>query len=907
MRQHARSVLALSGCGALVVLAAALGPGARAELFALVLLVALGVMAFAPGRPAAATRNWRVMAGCVAAGTAHLLVNGARALSGLGTHDASALQTVGMLASSAFLAGAIALICRGPRRLNGSAVLDVLTVGLVVSLLVWVLLLAHLSESMPASDVAQAVLAVILVGTAWGFTTHLVLTGRGLPIQRLLWVGAETAISVGVILPLLQAHGRVSADTRSQAPLIFGLAVLAVVAAAEREGTVLFGATPTAASGAAGNEAGNELGRTGRVEREAEGLKAGARLAIQAASVSLLPFVAGLEALRQDWDTTEEALAAMLLLAPTALWRFRQLVSQRDQAVEAVAEGEAWYRSVVDHALEGIAVVTPDLRIGWVGGGEASVFGVSAQDKVGRPVATLLGPACSAYLKAHLAGALGSPGGVVEFESHAEHAEGGRRWLELRCVNRVDDPAVRGILVNFRDITRRKEAEQRLAYAARHDLVTRLANRAELLERLAEAEARCLTRSGRSALFFLDLDRFKVVNDSLGHQAGDQLLSIVAERLRRTVRGSDIVARFGGDEFAVLCEGLDGDAGVSIMGERIRVALGEPFDLEGQLVTVTASVGVRVLDGTTSQADEIIREADIAMYVAKEGGRDCAARWDEALQEKVRRRNIIDRSLRSALEHDELRLFYQPIVSLRTGQIEEVEALLRWQHPELGFLTPDHFIAAAEENGLIVPIGDWVLRTAVAQVAAWRRAGIESPAVAVNLSPRQLMIGDTVRSVNEALHSAGVGPSSLILEITESSLLDQTERAMHAVGELASTGVRIALDDFGTGYSSLAYLLRLPVGALKVDRMFVSRMGEDAHADALVAAVAGLGQSLGHPVVAEGVETPEQVRLLQELGIELGQGYLFGRPQPPEQLDRLLRSGPLLECVGLVAPVATVA
>jgi diguanylate cyclase (GGDEF)-like protein len=412
-------------------------------------------------------------------------------------------------------------------------------------------------------------------------------------------------------------------------------------------------------------------------------------------------------------------------------------------------------------------------------------------------------------------------------------------------------------------------------FRASHDQLTGLSNRQALHSRLTEALAD--PELSGVAVLFVDLDDFKTVNDSLGHSYGDELLTLVAERLRHSVREGDVVARLGGDEFAVLIEALGDEDRPAQVAERVLAALQTPFGLAGQRVTVNASVGIASQRGAAT-TDELLRDADLAMYEAKRRGKGRYAVYEQSMSEAVLARMALESDLRRALAGQELRAVYQPIVSTRTGSPLGFEALVRWSRPGYGEVSPASFIPAAEETGLVVPLDRWVLRTACRQVRAWQRQYDESLTLSVNLSAQHLHLGDVVSDTAAALASTGMPADRLTLEITESALLLDDAATRAALSGLKRLGVRIAIDDFGTGYSSLSYLRRFPVDGLKIDRSFVEALDDHSGDEPLVSAIVQLAATLGLSVVAEGVETHEQLAVLRGLGCEVAQGFLFDGP-----------------------------
>ncbi len=446
----------------------------------------------------------------------------------------------------------------------------------------------------------------------------------------------------------------------------------------------------------------------------------------------------------------------------------------------------------------------------------------------------------------------------------------------------------------LRDISERKAFEDRLEHQATHDPLTSLPNRTLLLDRLEVALARGRRHQSGIAVLFLDIDHFKVINDSLGHRLGDHLLIELSRRLRAALRPGDTVARFGGDEFVVLCEDLADEDGAIGVAERISEAATGTLEVDGSDVYVGVSMGIAYTTRCDEDAETLLRDADAAMYRAKDRGRGRFEFFDQEMRAHVIERLDIETSLRRALERRELRVFYQPKISLETGRIIGVEALIRWEHPERGMLAPGAFIGVAEETGLIVPIGLWVLEQSCRQVVRWQaeRPEMGPLNIAVNLSGRQLAHPDLVADIREVLATSGIDPKQVELEVTESVLMDDVEASAVTLTELRDLSVRLSVDDFGTGYSSLSYLRRFPVDKLKVDRSFVSGLGEDDSDSAIVAAVINLAHTLGLEAVAEGVETPEQLQALRDLGCDQAQGFYMARPLPDDQLSALLGEQP---------------
>lgn len=464
------------------------------------------------------------------------------------------------------------------------------------------------------------------------------------------------------------------------------------------------------------------------------------------------------------------------------------------------------------------------------------------------------------------------------------------------------DGVARSWVVQLLDLTERKQAEQQLAHHAHHDPLTNLPNRTQLTGRLREALARGSAGRHGVAVIFVDLDNFKVINDSLGHNAGDRLLRTVSERLRRVLRPEDMLARFGGDELAVCIEHVDGSARALKVADRMATALRAPFVLDGEQRFVTASFGIAVVgpDEAERSPEALLRDADAAMYRAKERGKARAEVFDTTMRRRAVERLELETGLREALARDQLQIVYQPQVALDSGRIVAAEALLRWEHPLHGPVSPGRFIPIAEQSGLIVPIGAWVLREACRQAARWSaQRGGDGVVVAVNLSPRQLGAMDIEATVRGALSGAGLPADKLCLEITESAVMSDPESAIESLQMLKRIGVKLAIDDFGVGYSSLSHLRELlPLDSLKIDRSFIDGVTLREEDRTIVAAIIELARSLGVDAVAEGVETAEQASVLRQLRCHVAQGFHFARPQPPADVARLLEVHALGELLG---------
>jgi diguanylate cyclase (GGDEF)-like protein/PAS domain S-box-containing protein len=480
---------------------------------------------------------------------------------------------------------------------------------------------------------------------------------------------------------------------------------------------------------------------------------------------------------------------------------------------------------------------------------------------------------------------------VQEYRLRA--ADGSDVWIRDEMTVVVDrqtgeDPLFYGV---FLDVSDRKRMEVELERLALYDPLTGLPNRALFGDRLRQVLTR-RDRQSATAVYFLDLDRFKRINDSLGHGAGDEVLREVAERLSAVVRPEDTVARFGGDEFTILCESVGGVLEAVSIADRLQRPLRQPLRAGGAALRLSASIGVALVEATDNgDGQHLIEDADAAMYRAKERGGARTELFDSGMRENAVRAMRIEQELQRALEQGELRLYFQPSVDLSTGQVVGAEALVRWEHPQRGLIVPDRFLHVAEETGLIVPLGEWVVRETCQRLAGWQaRPETAHLHLSVNLSARELTHPDVVSSVLGCVRESGIDPRSLTIEVTESTAMADGDTGFRALRDLSSEGIRVAIDDFGTGYSSLEQLRRMPVDIVKVDRSFVGGMAADSTDREIVAAVVGMGRALKLCVVAEGIETPEQADALRDLGCDIGQGYLYAKPLSAEAMDELAQS-----------------
>jgi diguanylate cyclase (GGDEF)-like protein/PAS domain S-box-containing protein len=572
---------------------------------------------------------------------------------------------------------------------------------------------------------------------------------------------------------------------------------------------------------------------------------------------------------------------------------------------ESAESAQRRFRSLIRHSGDVIAVLSADGRFRLVSEASERQWKVESTSLLGEQIFRLVHPDDVLRLRRALDEVAAKEQASIEIEIMMESGPDEYRSFHVHLVNLLTFADVLGILGTFHDITERKRLEAELVHHAFHDRLTGLPNRALFLNRLAHRLRSVESSVGECAVLFIDLDNFKIVNDSLGHIAGDQLLVTVAERMRTVVRPGDTVARLGGDEFTVVLDGVHSAADAVATAARILDTFKEPVVIEDREVIVTCSIGI-AMNGSTRYADAhgLLRDADTAMYEAKARGKCGYALFDPRMNDAMTERLELEYDLRTALEHDQLLLHYQPIVDVLSGRLEAVEALIRWQHPDRGTIAPSKFIPIAEETGLICSIGHWVLRQSCAQLAEWVRlsGGTARLGLCVNVSGKQFQQADFVDQVRGILEEFGVDPTLVKLEVTETAMLKDIETMRRVFEELRGLGVRIAIDDFGTGYSSISYLSRLPVDTLKIDQSFINLLGGDGRTDGIVRAMIAMARHLTLHVTSEGIETPEQLATLRRLGCDSAQGFLFARPLEADQIELLLADHASLPLTN--APVA---
>ena len=573
-------------------------------------------------------------------------------------------------------------------------------------------------------------------------------------------------------------------------------------------------------------------------------------------------------------------------------------ISDRKATEKQLAESEARFRALVQSSSDVVAVVAENGCFSYISPAIAEMLGYTPEELDGTPAIALVAPEDVATFQTtypELSQKRLPTGDLVtrRIETQLRHRSGELRTVDITVTDMRDVPAVGGVVLNARDITVRKALEADLRFQALHDTLTGLANRTMFTQQTA-ASLRMSNSLETVGALFIDLDDFKTVNDSLGHAVGDQLLQEVSTRLITSLSSDDLAARLGGDEFAILVVDSPDQAGVVALAERVLALVAQPYRIQGRDIRVTASIGIAFADDESVDAEVLLRSADVAMYLAKDRGKNRYAVFEAHMHTSVFERLELKADLVRAIDDGQLRCHYQPIVSLQTGRITGVEALVRWEHPTRGLLFPDAFIPLAEDTGLIVPLGRWVMREACQQLRAWqlRLPASSTMSMSINLSVRQLMHEQIIRDVREAVGDAGLDPSTVTMEITETTLMHDTEMTRERLAQLREIGVSLAVDDFGTGYSSLQYVQRFPIDIIKIDRSFVTGLGTNPGDGAVVQSMIELSQRLGVHTVAEGIDRPEQVTLLQSLGADLGQGYLFSKPVEADRISALLDSSP---------------
>ena len=562
-------------------------------------------------------------------------------------------------------------------------------------------------------------------------------------------------------------------------------------------------------------------------------------------------------------------------------------VTERRAAEQQLLSSEARFRSLVQNSSDIVLILGDDFTIQYISPAVERVLDWKASELTGTSVLQVLAPnELRVAQQLHDAFESGAEVGPIDREMRIQAKDGSWRSLDVTVTDLRSEPSVGGFVLNARDITERKELEQSLRHQALHDELTGLGNRALFTNEVANA-LRTPRETGQViAVLFLDIDELKDINDSLGHAAGDQVLQILAGRINTALRITDVAARFGGDEFAILLTGAYGETEVCAVAERLLETIAEPMAFGDRTLKVTASIGIAIDADRSSDPSDMLRAADSAMYRAKESGRDRYELFEEKMQIVAFERMEMRTQLATAIERDSLLVHYQPIIELASGDLVGLEALLRWRHEEWGLVPPNTFIPFAEESGLIIPIGEWVLGQASRDLARWQEAGCDIR-MNVNVSPRQLADDRFLEAAPDITGEAGADPAKMTLEMTEGVLAADYENIQHRIDKLRALGFRIAIDDFGTGYSSFQYLQNFPIDVLKIDRAFLSELAVGRESS-VVQGILDLAGSLGAATVAEGVETKTQAEILGRMGCGFAQGYYFGRPVPVADIDVLL-------------------
>jgi diguanylate cyclase (GGDEF)-like protein/PAS domain S-box-containing protein len=549
------------------------------------------------------------------------------------------------------------------------------------------------------------------------------------------------------------------------------------------------------------------------------------------------------------------------------------------------------YRLLVENAIDHAIIRLDEAGIvtSW-NLGASRIFGYGEEEVIGRTSAIFFTPEDIDAGKYQLEMTEALTEGRADDDRWQVRKDGSRFWASGVLTPVKDEqgnPA--GFVKILRDLTDRKLSQERTIYLAQHDSLTTLPNRGKFHSELMREITEARPKKTKIGVLFVDLDRFKNVNDSLGHHVGDALLIAVAHRLTESIRKTDICARLGGDEFAIVCSGVSNRAELGQLADKFISELSKPFDLHAHQITIGASIGITVIPDDGEDPDQILRYADMAMYHAKSKGRSTFEFYTQNLDVEAKRRNLLENALNNAIVRNELYLHYQPQVSLRHNAVCSVEALLRWDNSKIAPLTTEEFITLADETGLIVPIGEWVLQNACKQLRAWQKAGFPDLRIAVNVSSRQLGDSCFVAMVDRVLEENELEPHALELEITERLLVEDNQKNISILQALKARGIQISVDDFGTGFSSLSYLKHFPVDSLKIDKIFVKCLPEDQHDAAIASAIIGMAHSLNLQVVAEGVETERQLAFLKDLGCNCGQGFLISEPVSAERISQTLQ------------------
>lgn len=585
-----------------------------------------------------------------------------------------------------------------------------------------------------------------------------------------------------------------------------------------------------------------------------------------------------------------EAIPVEITIAPAGrgndatFTAFVRDLSARKRAEHELEQREKRFRTIVEKSWSGVVLLDGDLRFSFTSSSTQHLIGYEEHELLGRSLFEFVHPRELENARSVFRGMVDQPNHETHGELRFRHRDGRWIWLEGFSQNLLHEPSVGAIVLNYRDVSQRKETEKQLEYRAHYDSLTGLPNRLLFRDRLVNSLAHALRNRVGVAVMYLDVDHFKLVNDGLGHSFGDLLLADVARRLQESLRASDTISRIGGDEFSVLLPEVTNAEAVAGVARKILDALARPFRVDNHEIFVTASIGISCFPADGEDAETLLKCADAAMYRAKELGRNQAQLFTASMNERYVRRLALEQHLHHAIERRQLELYYQPVYDRARRRIVSLEALLRWRDPHRGIVQPAEFIQLAEETGMIVQIGEWALRTACGQLKRWHERGLTSLGMAVNISAVQLQHRGLVDVVRSALDDSGIPAEMLQLEITESAAMQSFDLTLNVLRELRDMGVSVAVDDFGTGQSSLIYLKHFPIDTVKIDKEFLREVTSDETAAAIVSYVINLAHTLGLKVVAEGVETEEQYSFLRHYACDLMQGFLFSKPLPSEDV-----------------------
>ena len=563
----------------------------------------------------------------------------------------------------------------------------------------------------------------------------------------------------------------------------------------------------------------------------------------------------------------------------------RRLVTSEQEARVDAENQKNRFQALIENSYDIVALLSPEGEILYVSPPVTKITGYSQEALLGRNMAEFIYDKDLPLVVEHLMETIRLPENPQIVEFRYWHKDGSLRWFESTKVNMLDDPSIGSIVSNIRDITERKQAHDTIIHQALHDPLTNLPNRKEFIIRLEQATEIAKRHNRKMALMFLDIDRFKNINDSLGHAVGDTLLKVIARRFEACVRSEDTVARLGGDEFLILLNEVHSSQDAVLVAEKILKATAIPVQINEHTFHPTVSIGIAMYPHDGEDSKNLKKHADIALYRAKKNGRNCYSLYDPSLDTYATEKFALENELREAMSLNQIILYYQPIISLKNGRIISMEALVRWQHPSKGLLLPDQFIPLAEETGLISSLSEYILVAACRQHKIWQAGGFPKFRIAINMCAKNFTEDEFIPQLAQILEEYNMEPSCLEMEITETMAMENLEQSSLNLKQLKKMGVRVSIDDFGTGYSSLSYLKRFPISSLKIDRSFVRQCIANDQDASIVRAIISMAHSLNLKVIAEGVETDQQLNFLASLGCNGAQGFYIAHPMPEEKLS----------------------